>query len=236
MRTRCSFLAQGVDGKPVDRGVKIDPEVVMGLDQDHGLAVMALRHHGGGGSARLGMEILLDDMRQNLSSVSHGEIIGEAPGLICMRESLNNIGEFLRDREEEISLAAVHCDETGRITLAVAGDLDCYLKGSSVQRLTASSSSRLGGQDSADPLLLELDAEQAHCFLFLDTRETEFVGADFIMLSLGRFCDAPDMLLRQIAMRAQRNGLEHAPSLLYAFPKREKTGFWERFLRHRGAG
>ena len=234
MPTRCSFLAQDPDGNRLDRGLHGERGRVLGLDPSIGLAVLTVASDADGRAARVAAEVLLDDMQANLASVTQSEVVDEAPGLICLRESLANIEEYLREEQQgEVSLGAVQIDDAGRISLALAGDLRCCLKQERVRCLGAESSRPLGAAEPAEPLLLELTLAQTPCLLLLPTADERVIDPEYVQLSLGRFCDAPEMLLRQLTVRGQRNGLVRAPSLLFAAGEAEqgpKKGLFSRLV------
>ena len=213
------FLAQNEQGSRFGRGLEGDGPRVIAVDPSLGLAVLSLSSPEQARAARLAAEILLDDMQANLSGISQSELVEEAPGLLCLRESLANIGEYLREeRLGEVSLAALQVDEQGRASLALTGEVACHLRNDRVQRLT-SSSPPLGGDETDEPLLFELPRGPVHSLLLLPQDEETAIGAEFVQISLGRFHEAPDMLLRQLSVRAQHNGLESSPNLLFASVK-----------------
>ncbi len=217
MPSATPFLAQDADGQRFDRGLHGERGRVIGVDPDLGLAVLAWCADAESASARLAAEILLDDMQANLQSITHSEVVEEAPGLTCLRESLDNIAEYLREEGgDAVSLAALQIDEQGRANLALAGEVIALARRQPVLRLDAGPSAPLGAADPADPLLIELPTEGLGCLLLLTMSDEAGIGPDYVQVSLGRFCDAPDMLLRQLGVRAQRQGLEHAPMLVHA--------------------
>ena len=210
------FLAQDEQGSRFVRGLHGEGPRVFGLDPSSGLAVLSLSSPEQSRASRLAAEILLDDMQANLSSITQSELVEEAPGLLCLRESLANIEEYLHEEGlGEVSLAALQVDDQGRVSLALTGGMACHLRSDRVQRLT-SSSPPLGGGEAAEPLLFELPCGPGYSLLLLPQDEETAIGAEYVQISLGRFHDAPEMLLRQLSVRAQRNGMESAPSLLFA--------------------
>jgi len=219
MNQNAVFLAQDEQGTRFDRGLQGDGRRVIGLDLSSGLAVLSLSSPEQARAARLAAEILLDDMQANLSTITQSELVEEAPGLLCLRESLANIEEYLQEEKlGEVSLAALQIDDQGRISLALTGRVTCHLKSDRVQRLT-SGSPPLGSDQAAEPLLVELPRETDYSLLLLPQDEEAAIEAEYVQVSLGRFHDAPEMLLRQLSVRAQRNGLESAPNLLFASAK-----------------
>ena len=217
MPSTTPFLAQGADGQRFDRGLHGERGRVIGVDPDLGVAVLAWCADAESASARVAVEILLDDMQSNLQSITLSEVMEEAPGLACLRESLDNIAEYLREQGgDAVSLAALQIDEQGRANLALAGGVVALARREPVLRLDAGSSAPLGAADPADPLLIELPAQGLDCLLLLPLADEAGIGPDYVQVSLGRFCDTPDMLLRQLGVRAQRQGLEHAPMLMHA--------------------
>jgi hypothetical protein len=236
MPTRCNFLAQDRAANRFVSGVAGDSGQVLGIDPDICLAVMAVAGGNQRESAELAMDILLDDMRTNLEQITISKAVDEAPGLVCLRESLVNIEEYLREEQlGEVSLAAVQIDEEGRVSLAAAGDLLFYLRGDKVLRLSAEETRPLGATEaSSDPLLVELSVEQAACLLLLTAEDEAAIGMEFVKLSLARFCNTPEMLLRQLSVRGQRNKLARPPTALYVSAVREespKRGLLKRLRR-----
>ncbi len=209
------FLAQDERGARFERGLQGDGPNVVGLDPSLGLALLSRSAPQRARAARVAAEVLMDDMQANLSSVAQSEFAEEAPGLLCLRESLANIEEYLLEEQlGEVSLAALQVDEAGRISLALTGDVVCHLKSERMQRLVPGTPP-LGSGLPARPLLEELPRATTCSLLLLPQDEETAIGTEYVQVSLGRFHDAPDMLLRQLSLRAQRNGLETAPNLLF---------------------
>ena len=237
MPSATSFLAQDADGQRFDRGLHGERGRAIGIDPDLGVAVLACCSDAESAAARVAVEILIDDMQANLLPFTHSEVVEEAPGLTCLRESLDNIAAYLRgEGGDTVSLAALQIDEQGRANLALAGEVVALARQQPVLRLDAGSSAPLGAADPAEPLLIELAVEGLDCLLLLPLADEAGIGSDYVQVSLGRFCDAPDMLLRQLDIRAQRQGLEHAPMLVHARlleknPPLRRRGLIGRFLR-----
>ncbi len=231
------FLAQLGSLPPFSEGIEVMAGQAIGIDAELNLAVLAVADGEAAQSARLAVEILMDDMQANLGSVTQSEAVKESPGVICLRESLANIEEYFCDEGlAPVSLAAIQLDECGVSSLMLSGRIAAYLRQPGEHRLSPAMPIALAGDASEEPLFLELSPHDESCILLLPARVDQAIGTDFTRLSLGRFCGTPDMLFRQLAIRSQRNGMNDPPSLLFASlrpgQKTVKKGFIGR-LFHR---
>lgn len=230
------FLAQFGATPHFDQGFLVDAGQVVAIDPGQRLAVLAVCARDDAEPARLAAEILLDDMKSNLGTVTQSDVDRESAAITCLRESLANIEEYLAEEGlGPVALAAVQVGERGDASLMLSGAIAAYLRKPGEHRLSPAMPIALAGDAAGEPLFLDLPAEGDSCLLLLPEPVDTAIGSDFIRLSLGRFCDTPEMLFRQLDIRGQRNGLKDPPCLLFARLReaRKPARGWVGRLLHR---
>ena len=211
---KISFQAQTETGQLLTHGVFESEHGVCAIDPELGLAVLARGPAQTSASTLKSTEILQDDMQTNLPLSDAAE---------CMAESLANIHEYLLNTSEfeagkGIALIAlqIHLDS---LHIGSAGPFEClHVHAGHCTQLPCNSSpgNYLGGQGAGQWTPTQRQLSSGDMLLAIGSDDFAAIGDDFMHLTLERFCDNPEVALRQINTRLSRRGHQRKPTVLFA--------------------
>lgn len=215
-----TIIAQTESGEIIKQGLEQSSKSTLGINPELGLVVLAegTQEHDEG--ARKSVEILLDDMQLNLSSILHEPRSG-AVASECLLESIENINDYLHSltcqdssttTRTAVSIIASQFIQHKCSVMAV-GEYHCLLlHQDNLQNLVLGASNNLLGEDNGiQALTAEPDIQQGDTLVLLPSSVVSAIGEEFIRVTLLRFADNLDMALRQINTRTARQGMATKP-------------------------
>jgi len=207
-----SYLAQVETGQKLSSGLFEAEHGVCLIDDETGLAALAIGPAEHSTSPLKSVQILQDDMHTNLAQITAQE------GLL---ESFTNIHEYLQNTNEfsddhGIGLVALHAG-AGEINVISSGGFQClHVHNGQVSNLLKGEASFLQLGCRRFPAL-----EQAHCevdagdlVVLISHADALRVGDDFMRLTLSRFADTPDVIVRQVNTRLSNRMQRKTPSMV----------------------
>jgi hypothetical protein len=207
-----SYLAQVETGQKLSSGLFESEHGICLIDAELGLAALASGPAEHSTSPLKSVQILQDDMHTNLTQISVQE------GLL---ESFTNIHEYLQNTNEfsddhGIGLVALHAGE-GEINVISSGGFQCLrVHQGQVSNLLKGDTGFLQLGCRRAPAL-----EQTHCemvagdlVVLISHADALRVGDDFMRLTLSRFANTPDVIVRQINTRLSNRMQRKTPSML----------------------
>ena len=221
-----TFWVQMRSGELLRDGIEQSSDTAIGVNRQQGLIVLSRGLVADPSDAYKATEILLDDMRMNLTSMYSGNRGWEVSAAsACLVESLDNINDYLR--EQHANQSTVFDNATGVSLCAlqlmsdhfsvVTGDhYHCLLlRRGKAEIISAAQPSRQGIGMATDfaARAEEHGFEEGDLLVLMPAREMQVVGEDFVNVTLARFADHPEMALRQINARANRENLPHKPAM-----------------------
>lgn len=218
-----SIIAQNEEGVIIKQGLDLCPSSAIGINPQLGLVVLADATQGRQQEALKSVEILLDDMQLNLPAVLPGSY-SAATASSCLLESLNNINEYLytlsqqdgsADKHSAVSLIAAQFLQHQCSVMAV-GRYNCLLlhQDQLVDLDTVATNNLPGKDHSILTLTSEQDLHQGDILLLVASSVVALIGQEFIRVTLSRFRDNLDMVLRQINIRVARQGMPSKPAII----------------------
>lgn len=239
-----STLIQLPGGQMVSAGVHVLDDCVFGIGQFPRLIAIAQPEDGVDVSAAsTAIEIFLDDMQTNLGEHSETVVQTEDKNFAktCMQESFDNINEYLNrqarakqvsDSDQLVAITALHIG-SNYFHYYTIGCFGCYLSsGGKILNLGHKSEERfeiLGANPEFSSSVQTQDIYQDDLILVGRNSEIESVGLDFIRMTLSRFPDELDVVIRQLNTRALHSGLKHPPGWIIAKSQSKsaiKTGWF----------
>lgn len=220
-----TIVAQTSDGLIITHGIGLSERSAVGIDPRLGLGVMAHNDTHSQDNVKKSVEILLDDMQVNLPSVLQESESASAVGA-CLRESLDNINEYLLSKHHMqdtphvagamslIALQFLH----NQCSIIAVGDYQCYL-------LRQEKMSAMLSEPTGKVISLGVDSiiqarkndgwvKQDDKMLILPVPALKAIGEEFFRVTLTRFSENLDMAIRQLNTRAKHQGLKYKPPIM----------------------
>ena len=226
-----SIFTQISDQPQVDEGVHAIQDYVIGISHEPVLLVMARSNADAESSTAFrAVDILIDDMETNLSATQtgFGKISPDTFVTQCVRESLDNINEFLHfqlsksqmsTQDAHTSIAAIQYFE-GYFGYIVMVGFSCLLfrenELTALSQVSEESSYLLGETPVSDWQVNSIPVRQGDILVMAQISDIEAIGIDYLRMTLSRFPDSIDMALRQMKTRASRNAASCEPGILIA--------------------
>ncbi|RLA45891.1 MAG: hypothetical protein DRR06_05210 [Gammaproteobacteria bacterium] len=228
MNGQVNTVGQTINDQTFERGIALSGPHALGVNPELGLIAMAEGDSQAKDTpAHKAIEVLLDDIQLNLSPDGGRTTIPMADSLttFCLRESVDNINDYLfsnmdqwqpRESYKGVGLAAM-LPHGKRLSYTITGDTGCFLfSDNQLIDLNASAdkTTRLGLDSRIKPEVSEVEFHDGDILIMISADALNCTGSDFIRVTLSRFGDNLERVLRQINTRTKRNGLEHRPDLI----------------------
>jgi len=196
--------------------------------------------------AKIAMEILMDDMQTNIPQLKTKMSNADQAilGANCLQESLENINEFLY--EQTISQLSTPQSRTtsitalqylnGYLSFIIGSGQKCLLfKNNQLKNISNAVSRPLGGKPNYDSKVLQETMSFGDILFIAAIDDVKTMQEDFIRLTLSRFPENLDTVLRQLNTKFSRTGASQIPSIIICRIN-QKTGLkktWIGKLRNR---
>jgi len=221
-----TIAAQMPGHKDLQPGIHESTDQVIGLAPDIGLiAVSTDPLKAQSSPARLAMDILIDDMQTNIPQLKSkmGDTGMASPGTDCLQESLENINDYLYD------LTASRFDTTqstianitalqylnGYLSFTIGSGMNCFLfKNNKLKSISDSVSRPLGGKPNYNSKVQNKAMSSGDILFIAAIDDITMLGEDFIRLTLSRFPDNIDMVIRQLNTKISRTDTREMPSII----------------------
>ena len=221
-----TIVAQMPDHKGLQPGIHESADQVIGLEPDLGLIAISTSPLGIESSpARIVMEILMDDMQTNIPQLkSQMADNGRASlGADCLQESLENINEYLYDQ------TASRFDTTqpananitvlqylnGHLSFVIGSGEKCLLfKNNKLESISDAISSPLGGKPNYNSKVLQTTMSLGDILFIAATDDINALEEDFIRMTLSRFPESLDTVLRQLNTKISRTSARQIPHII----------------------
>lgn len=234
------FIGQSEMGDIVREGVLQSDRYVLNVDSSQGLIALGEGEVMRSELVMKSVEILQDDMKTNLATMED-QTGAASVASICLSESLANINEYLASKlsieDQGVALAALQL-MPDYFSVTCLGPLQCFAVHAGGFRhlpFAEAASARLGRTASIDVPPLRQSVTGGELVCITTAQDIASVGLDFMRLTLTRFTDNPDMILRQLNTRFNHEGIDRRPVLLLVSigePARSGRGWFAR-LRNR---
>lgn len=221
-----SMLAQTSEGELVSKGSGGSGHHKVIIDETFSLLGLAGDHAEQPGTlASLALEILLDDMRTNLSSREYEQATGFEKHVIttrCIQESFENINDYLISQanpeditagKNSVSLCALQITQ-GQCSFIHASDHCCmhYRHEKLVDLSKKDKATTLLGLSSHPSIgSTEVNVSNRDILFICDMSLLQILDDEYLRVTLSRFQDSPEMAIRQINSRALRAGMQSKP-------------------------
>ncbi len=230
---RISIMAQLESGQIFSNGTQYSGTQVLSIEQDLGLATMALGYNLPDSTRAIeAVEILLDDIALNLDPGENRKVIltSETLAMLCLRESVSNVNDYLASSSRQgcpdisiktVGLATILFQDNQLNYIATNDICCCLFEGGELVSLDALSvkPDPLGASTTLRLEVVSRKYFPGSSLLMLPAKDLEAVGQDFLRLTLSRFNDNMEMALRQIAVRIRRSGSRQDPALILCSAK-----------------
>lgn len=242
-----TIAAQMAGQKDLQPGIHENVEQVIGFDP--GLGLIALSNSSlpdDTSPARMAIEILKDDMQTNIPQLEDyfGDAGQASPGTNCLQESLENINEYLYDQTSSqfVSAQSATANVTalqylnGHLSFIIGSGVKCLLfRNNKLKSISDHVSRPLGGKPNYNSEVLHETMAFGDVLFLATIDDIKTMGEDFIRLTLSRFPENLDMVLRQLNTKLSRAGASRVPGII-ACRINEETGLkkgWIGKLRSR---
>lgn len=242
-----SILAQAGEGEPITDGLIGNGALWVGIDNQYSLFGLAEdKFDETGKSARLSIEILLDDVQTNLSSGEFVQATDYEKHVLathCIEESLQNINDYLVHLNSPespatrrgVALTVVQVIH-GQCSILHAAEHCClHFREGKLADLCLNTSleenaNTLIGMSESLTLNINQLAVTANDQLLICNRELlKYADQEYLRVTLSRFQDSPQMAIRQITSKTQRSGMQVKPILgmvsINQTPEKSKSWF-----------
>jgi hypothetical protein len=227
-----SIIAQTSKGEPISEGlIGNDSQWLLINNQYSLLALADDKFDETGQSARLSIEILLDDIQTNLSSGEYEQASNFDKYVLatrCIEESCENINDYLLSLSNGAESAigkgvalTVMQIINGECSFIQADEYCCLhfhegqLKNLNHNRNTDKFPQKLLGiSDSLAIKASQLSLSVNDLLLICNDELLQYIDEEFLRVTLTRFQDSPQMAMRQITIKAQRSGMSTKPLLI----------------------
>lgn len=217
-----TIVAQMPDHEDLQPGIHESADQIIGFEPNLGLIAISTSPLGSKSSpARVAMEILMDDMQTNIPQLKT-QMGNTILGANCLQESLENINEYLYDQtasqfdttQSTTTLTALQY-LNGHLSFVIASGEKCLLfKNNQLNSISDIVSRPLGGKPNYNSKVLH-EAMSLGDTLFIAAIDViNTLEADFIRLTLSRFPENLDMVLRQLNTKFIRTGARQIPSIV----------------------
>ena len=221
-----TIVAQMPDHKDLQPGIHENADQVIGLEPDLGLIAISTSPLGTESSpARVAMGILMDDMQTNIPQIkSQMADNGRASlGADCLQESLENINEYLYDQtasrfdttQSTITNITALQYLNGHLSFVIASGEKCLLfRNNKLKSISDTVSRPLGGKPNYNSKVLYEAMSLGDILFIAAIDDINTLETDFIRLTLSRFPENLDMVLRQLNTKISRTGARQIPSVV----------------------
>ncbi len=216
-----SVIVQTENDQFTSSGIYKDGQFLVGINIELGLISIAHTEIDSQHSlAHKSIEILLDDMSLNLPGISDNRHQGGDANR-CLKESIDNINEYLVSQsmtnslvgKDGIELVATQVQKNFLNCFQTAKFSSLQFSANRLQNLLKDKPSPvvLGLHAALDPEVTAVTLESGDILLLTSVKDMQLIGEEFLRVTLSRFSDNLEMLLRQINTRALHNGLKDKP-------------------------
>ena len=221
-----TIAAQMPGQKDLQPGIHESANQVIGLAPDIGLIAISISPLSTESSpARIAMEILMDDMQTNIPQLkSQIDDTDMTPlGTDCLQESLENINEYLYDQTAsrfdttQSAIANITALQylNGHLSFVIGTREKCLLfKNNTLKSISDSISRPLGSKPNYHSKVLHETMSLGNILFVADTDDIDALGEDYIRLTLSRFPENLDMVLRQLNTKICRAGARQIPGII----------------------
>ncbi len=226
-----NILAQLNDDEPVTDGMSEHGSKILAINNTYSYFGLADdKDDSSGSSARLALEILQDDMQINLSSREYAQATDYEKHVLatqCIQESFENINDYLITQGKSAAQNAKHGVALSVLQVThgecsfIHADEHCCLhfREGKLKNLTQTDSAagdqtRLGVSEDIQIKVKEVSLASSDLLITCTHELLQCVSEEFLRVTVSRFLESPDMLLRQINSKAQRNGIQGKPLLI----------------------
>ncbi len=229
LKDSISIVAQSENGLFSDTGIQYFANDVVGINPHLGLMMLSRSDNEGLQSkAYKSIEIMMDDMQLNLTAKITKSRFSGSLASRCLSESLDNINEYLcfqspstapSDVNKGVDLSAIQIEKNSFSSCSI-GNLRClHFSGNELKILATSSPAqkKLGIDTSFKPNVVELEFAEGDIVMLLSAALIKDLGLDFIRVTLSRFKENLEMIIRQINTRALQNGLKQKPVMIICY-------------------
>jgi len=220
-----TIAAQIPGQKNLEPGIYQTTDQVLGFDPELGLIAFANSPLSTESSpAQTAMEILMDDMQTNIPKLNAQMSDADQTrlGANCLQESLDNINEYLYDltasrfvtTQSTASITALHYMEN-QLNFITGSSEKCFLfKNNKLKSISNTVSRPLGGKPNYNSEVQHVAMSSGDILIIAATSDIKTIGEDFIRLTLSRFPDDLEMVLRQINTKISHTGASQIPSII----------------------
>ena len=221
------IIAAQIPGqKNLQPGIHATADQVIGFDSNLGLIAIATSPLSADSSpARIAIEILMDDMQTNIPQLkTHKRNINQASlGANCLRESLENINEFLYEKTASqfdtthsvtTSITALQLLNGHLSYLAGPGQTILLFKNNNLKRLSNIVSRPIGDKPNYNSEIQQEVLSLGDILILTSIDDIKSVEEDFLRLTLSRFPENLDTVLRQINTKISHTGASQIPSII----------------------
>ena len=227
-----NILAQLNDNEPVTEGMSEHGSKIIAINNTYSYFGLADdKDDSTARSARLALEILQDDIQINLSSREYAQATNYEKHVLathCIQESFENINDYLISQGNSAPASARHGVALSVLQVLhgecsfIHADEHCCLHFSEgkLNNLTQADSddgdskTLLGVSDNLNIKVKQLTLASSDLLITCTHELLQCVTEEFLRVTVSRFLESPDMLLRQINSKAQRNGMQGKPLLI----------------------
>lgn len=228
---KVKILAQVGDEEPFMDGVIEAGTLRVAINNDYSMFGLAEdKGDSAGKMAGLALEILLDDVQTNLSSREYTQASSyekHVLGTRCIEESFENINDFLLSQggaasgdRRGLALSALQVVQ-GECSFIHADEHCCLhfhdgklMNLSQINRSDDDRKTLLGVGETLHIKVNQLSMTSSDLLLSCGCELFRYVPEDFLRVTLSRFMENPEMAMRQITSKAQRNGMQGRPLLI----------------------
>lgn len=252
LKQSIAILAQTSDGKLMNKGISDQGDNIIALDPE--LALLGLVRDVSeeeAEAARLAVDILLDDMQINLNSAEFeksSQWEQHSFAARCLQESYENINDFLIQQGQQqadksspptVDLTALQfiygqcsfiLSEAACCLHFHDGDISSLMSDTPAGNTVKTTHLGVSTDNAFEVGTFEVSTDD---LVMISSHELlKLLGQDFIRVTLSRFHDNAEMIIRQIISKAQRLGMSELPSIIIVTvlqTEPSKKGWLERF-------
>lgn len=221
-----TIVAQMPDQKDLQPGIHESVNQVIGLQPEIGLIAISTNPTSSESSpARITMEILMDDMQTNIPQLKSqlDDADMASLGTDCLQESLENINEYLYEQTASrfdttqstiVNITALQY-LNGHLSFIIGSREKCLLFRNNELRSISNSVSRpLGGKPNYNSTVLHETMSLGDILFIAAIDDINALEEDYIRLTLSRFPENLDMVLRQLNTKISRTGARQIPGII----------------------
>jgi len=221
-----TIAAQMPGHKDLKPGIHESTNQVIGLVPDIGLiAISTSLLSTESVSAGIAMEILMDDMQTNIPQLKSqmNAVNTGHPGTNCLQESLENINEYLYEQTvsrfdtSQSTIANITALQylNGHLSFIIGSKEKCLLfKNNKLKSISDLVSKPLGGNPDYNTKVLHETMALGDILFVAAIDDINALEEDYIRLTLSRFPENLDMVLRQLNTKISRAGRRQIPTII----------------------